>query len=232
MRPLLYKLRLLVLAMLAASALACPRAEPVQSLAEPAVEQAVAAVPRTFEASQAAGRAAAPELVARYEAMPTRADPQYLPILEALQALPAGSADPRGEELLHAALALTLASERSQAESAELRALYDETFARLLADWQAQLVRDGEALQSRAELACLHRTALRELTRDLMRDTNAVAVLRARDVVKYGQGTGPTCAQLYEREMAKPGASPEAAWTNIIGTAQRHNKEVSDTLRK
>ena len=70
-----------------------------------------------------------------------------------------------------------------------------------------------------AKLANMHRTALRELTRDLMRDENAVAILHARDRVKYGQETGPTFEQLFNKEKAKPGATNEAAWTAIIGSS-------------
>ena len=70
-----------------------------------------------------------------------------------------------------------------------------------------------------------------ELTRDLMRDTNAVAVLHERDRVKYGQPTGPTFEQLFNKEKLKPKTSDEQAWQAIIGSSQRHNKSVSDAAK-
>lgn len=190
----------------------------------------VVEVPRTPEATQQAGRAAAPELVAKYEALPRTASPELLPILEQLRALAPGSADPSAEALLKEFMSLSTAS--GGAEAAELRGLYDDVFTPLMAGWQAALLEQGEPLQERAELACMHRTALRELTRDLMRDSNAVEILRARDTVKYGQPTGPTFEQLLAKELGKPGATEESAWNAIIGSSQRHNKAVSDEAKK
>lgn len=207
---------------------------PALAVSQQAVSEQAAVVadaPRSFEATQAAGRAAAPELVAQMESLPLQADPVYLPILAGLAELATGSADPRGEELLAEALRVQAEQPLMQAQSALLRDLYDNVYGALLIEWQARLSAEGLDLESRARLACMHRTALRELTRDLMRDTNAVAVLRERDRVKYGQGTGPTCDQLYQRELAKEGATPDRAWANVIGGSQRHNTSVSDALR-
>lgn len=198
------------------------------ALAEDAVAQEV---PRTTEETQAAGRAAAPELVARYEAAPKTADPKYLPILEQLQGLTAGSADPKAEDLLKQFMSLAKGDAASSAEAAELRTLYDDVFTPMMAGWQGELEEDGVGLEERARLANLHRTALRELTRDLMRDTNAVAVLHERDRVKYGQPTGPTFEQLFNKEKLKPKTSDEQAWQAIIGSSQRHNKSVSDAAK-
>ena len=188
-------------------------------------------VPRTPEATDQAGRAAAVELVAKYEALPTRADPAYVPILNQLTALPAGSADPKAEALLKDFMGMAKANPESSAEAAELRTLYDDVFTPMMADWQDELTTEGAGLEDRARLANMHRTALRELTRDLMRDENAVAILHARDRVKYGQETGPTFEQLFNKEKAKPGATNEAAWTAIIGSSQRHNKGVSEAAK-
>lgn len=186
-------------------------------------------MPRTLEETQAAGRAAAPALVARYEALPRTADPAYAPLLATLLALPAGSADPAGEAALKAFMALAVG--KGGREAAELRTLYDDTFTPLMAGWQATLHAEGEALELRARLANLHRLALRELTRDLMRDTHAVAILHARDRVKYGHDTGPTFEQLFAKEKAKEGQTDEAAWEAIIGSSQRHNPGVSEAAK-
>ena len=188
-------------------------------------------VPRTAEATVEAGRAAAPELVAKYEGMPRTADPALEPILRELQALAPGSADPKAEALLKDFMVLSTSSPASAAEALELRTLYDNTYTPLMSAWQEQLQVEKVPLEDRAKLAVLHRTSLRELTRDLMRDDNAVAILRARDRVKYGQEAGPTYDQLYAREMGKPGATPELAWSGIIGSSQRHNKDVSDAAK-
>ncbi len=188
-------------------------------------------VPRTPEATREAGRAAAPELVAKYEAMPKTANEAYLPILNQLRELQAGSADPKAEALLKDFMGMAKASPESSAEAAELRTLYDDVFTPMMAGWQGALQEEGAALEDRARLASMHRTALRELTRELMRDENAVAILRARDLVKYGQETGPTVEQLYEREMGKIGATPEKAWTAIVGSSQTHNKGVSEAAK-
>lgn len=189
------------------------------------------APPRTPEETELAGRAVAADLVAKYEAMPKRADPAYVPILNQLNALPAGSADPKAEALLKDFMNLAKKDPVSSAEAAELRTLYDDTYTPLMAQWQDDLVEEGAPLEERAKLANMHRTALRELTRDLMRDENAVAILHARDRVKYGQETGPTFEQLFNKEKAKPGTTDEAAWTAIIGSSQRHNKGVSDAAK-
>lgn len=190
-----------------------------------------AEVPRTPEETDQAGRAAAPELVAKYEAMPRRADPALAPILNQLNALPAGSADPKAEDLLKDFMNVARAQPESSAEAAELRGLYDDVFTPLMAGWQETLAAEGDSLEDRAKLANMHRTALRELTRDLMRDEGAVAILRARDRVKYGQETGPTFEQLFNKERSRPGATDQAAWTAIIGSSQRHNQSVTEAAK-
>lgn len=230
MRHVSMRLLWVLLAGLLLAPLAPRAAELLLGLAH-AEDPVAITVPRTFEETQAAGEVAAPELVAKYEAMPKTADPKYAPILGQLQAMAAGSADPKAEDLLKQFMALAKNDPASSAEAAELRTLYDDVFTPLMADWQVELSDDGVGLEERAKLACMHRTALRELTRDLMRDTNAVAVLHERDRVKYGQPTGPTYEQLFNKEKSKPKVSDEQAWTAIIGSSQRHNKGVSEAAK-
>lgn len=190
-------------------------------------------VPRSPEEAELAGRRLCPDVVAKFEDQQKTADPEFEPFLRRLEALEPGSGDSEGEAIFKEFM--LLARKKNEAsgntESAELRTMYDDKFTPMMAEWAQALEAQGVALEERSQLASMHRTALRELTRKLMSDTVAVAVLRARDLVKYGQGTGPTFDQLFEKEMAVEGTSEAQAHTNIIGSSQRHDKMASSTAK-
>lgn len=82
---------------------------------------------------------------------------------------------------------------------------------------------DGIDLATRAHQAYDMRHAARVNARFMMQDKEAVKVLQARDMKKYGNPDGPTFEYLLKKNTDK-GLSIEAAYQSIIDSSSRTDK--------
>jgi hypothetical protein len=83
--------------------------------------------------------------------------------------------------------------------------------------------------EERARRAYQMRKDARLLARAMMKDPAEVALLRKRDVEKYGTPDGPTLDWLVEKERKK-GLSGDAVWEAIVESAQRTDRAVNEVF--
>lgn len=183
--------------------------------------------PATEEEVLAAARARCPE-IAELEGREKKADPRLLEFVTRFEAMEQGwtpEAQALWVEFL--AAAKDIAVESGDTSGKDVRTLYDGPFTEMMNGWIAanEASDSGMSMEVQAERAYMYRKVLRELSRDLMTDTNAVKVLRARDMIKHGSPFGPSFASLFEKNGGENDA--DAAYGKIIGSSTSHDKAAS-----
>lgn len=185
--------------------------------------------PATEEEVLAIARAQCPE-IAELEGRDKKADPRLLEYVTRFEAMEQGWT-PEAQALWVEFLAAAgdIAKESGDTSGKDVRTLYDGPFTELMNGWIAANESAQMSLEEQAERAYMYRKVLRELSRDLMTDTNAVKVLRARDMIKHGSPFGPSFASLFAKNGGEENA--DAAHGKIIGSSTSHDKAASNIAK-
>lgn len=171
------------------------------------------------------------KMIAAYETASKTASAEYLPLIEQVKAIPAGTmSKERDKELMGQFLALSkkFAALTGSTEGADLRGIY-QGMEPAMEEWQQKAMADELPKEEIARLSHMWREEKKIYVRELMTDTNAVTFLNGRDTALYGQPMGPRFEQLMEKARAT-GATDDQAYDSIIGSSTSSNKQVNATL--
>jgi hypothetical protein len=168
------------------------------------------------------------EVIKKYENVPRDQSLRYQPLLEELKNYKAGELRGNRPKIreLQDRLVETAKSLGKGDEVYDLRSLYDNIEKRDMPVWLDRLVKEGASKEDQARLMHMYRSEAREYVRQLGTDTNATEVLYLRDQAVYGKRTGPSFEDLMDQYLER-GLTPEEAWDEIIGTAQRSNEDMN-----
>ena len=101
-----------------------------------------------------------------------------------------------------------------------------------IASSDAEAAKQGVPLEERALRAWKIRHDARVVARDRMSDRIAVAIIRTRDLLVYGQADGPTFEQLVASARGR-GLTADEAYPDLIQRSQTSNEFINRAvLRK